>query len=189
MASPLESPKLFGAVLTGVYRRVFEDDVTITPSFLKEQIFPNAEVVTEEVISALCSLLVKLLRQAAQDSWDVSKMESVLPKTTLTDRQKEILLKFWRVKSPLVRSVNIGKVSWENSLSSLSWRIDGQSKSRHQGDLHDEPSAIVEMKVKPGVGASNDQDESVVRFQMDRQQLTDVVAQINEIQSNLISLS
>jgi len=39
-----ENPKLFAALLNGVLRRVFENDQSITPEFLKEQIFAEEDV-------------------------------------------------------------------------------------------------------------------------------------------------
>jgi len=44
-----DSPKLFHALLNGVFKRVFLNDDSITPEFLKEQIFSNVEVSVEEV--------------------------------------------------------------------------------------------------------------------------------------------
>lgn len=37
-------PKLFAALLNGVLRRVFENDQSITPELLKEQVFQDTDI-------------------------------------------------------------------------------------------------------------------------------------------------
>jgi hypothetical protein len=42
-----DNPKLFVALLNGVLRRVFERDQSITPEFLKEQVFAGEDLSVE----------------------------------------------------------------------------------------------------------------------------------------------
>jgi hypothetical protein len=46
----MDDPKLFGALLNGVQKRVFDNDQTITPELLQEQVF--GESATLEGLSA-----------------------------------------------------------------------------------------------------------------------------------------
>ena len=43
----MEDPKLFGALLNGVFKRLFESNELITPTYLKEQVFQRSDTTVE----------------------------------------------------------------------------------------------------------------------------------------------
>merc|ERR1712063_250195 len=72
----MDNPKLFGALLNGVQKRVFESDQSITPELLQEQVF--GEEASPEEISKMCEISAKVMAQAAYKNWELSKLETVL---------------------------------------------------------------------------------------------------------------
>ncbi len=72
-------------------------------------------------------------------------------------------------------------VTWNDSFERLSWRIDVRTLSKTVAEQNDEPIAFFEMATKNSTGPA----AAVVhnaKFEMDRSEVTSMLASLNEIQ-------
>jgi hypothetical protein len=86
-----------------------------------------------------------------------------------------------------------------NSLKNLSWRVDVKTQTKAAAVMKqelNEPVAIAEFiigKTKPSVdgaeAAEQSADDTVLRVEMNRDQLTEAVTQINQIQAQIEKLT
>mmetsp|Transcript_17952 Transcript_17952/g.30535 ORF Transcript_17952/g.30535 Transcript_17952/m.30535 type:complete len:188 (+) Transcript_17952:13-576(+) len=182
-----ENPKLFAALLNGVLRRVFENDQSITPEFLKEQIFAEEDVSVDE-ISQLSEVSAKVMAQAAYKNWDLSKLETLLKNSPFSEVQQEIFIRFWKLKKPDLHEKILNKCKWNDSLLQFSWRIDVKTKSRKFNSLT-EPTAIIELNVGKHDIPSDDPRNNLFRFEMTKDQLSDTLKQIESIENTLASFN
>ena len=72
-------------------------------------------------------------------------------------------------------------VTWNDSLERLSWRIDVRTLSKTVAEQNDEPVAFFEMATKNGTGSVAPVVHSA-KFEMDRAEVTNMLASLNEIQ-------
>eukprot|EP01102_Stenamoeba_stenopodia_P019579 TRINITY_DN742_c0_g3_i1.p1 TRINITY_DN742_c0_g3~~TRINITY_DN742_c0_g3_i1.p1 ORF type:complete len:199 (+),score=58.23 TRINITY_DN742_c0_g3_i1:2-598(+) len=180
----MATAKHFQALLNGIYLNVFNNDESMTPEVLHEQIFANSPVTLDEV-NDLFVLISKIFKQGALENWDPQRLETVLKKTNLTDVQQEVFLKYWKLQKPKIQEFLRQKSNWSNSLLKLQWRIDIKSKSKSNPELN-EPSAIVEMTI--GKHTEEASKQKLVRFEMNKQQLDDLVSKFSSIQDQLQGL-
>lgn len=186
----MEDPKLFGALLNGVFKRLFESNELITPTYLKEQVFQRSDTTVEEIARA-CDLVARLLRQCSVENYDPARLEGMLQKTQFSQVQQDCILKFWRNNKSKVHEKNVASCNWQSSLKGLAWRLDVKSKARHVENLND-VSAIVELTVGKSEALSTSEDPqtpSVVRFEMNKKQVEHVLERFNEIEQRLANLS
>ncbi len=66
------------------------------------------------------------------------------------------------------------KSKWNNSLKEINWRIDVKTASS-KGDATNEPIALVELSTS----------KSTAKFSMDKQQISDIMTQFNQIQKKI----
>ena len=119
--------------------------------------------------------------------------------------QQEVLLKLWRAQKTkvilkkrdkfvfahfpvfLAKKIHeymIRNNTWNDTLQKLSWRIDSKTKSKNINEMN-ELTTIVELTVnKKDTGKSD-----IIRFEMDRDQLSSVLGQINDIKKHLTKFS
>jgi len=180
----MDSAKLFGPLLQGVLRSLYEG-VEVTPETLKQEIYSDVNDATLEAISELFELSKQIISKAAKDDLEVSQFETLVQKeSALSTAQQELFVKFWKAQRPKIHDYVYRKVRWNNSLQKISWRIDVKTKTKAVTDVN-EPTAIVEMNI----GKNKEQDQKLVRFELDKEQLAQVLLQINNIQQQLTSSS
>jgi len=173
------NPKLFGAFLNGVHRRIFEDDKEITVEYLKDQIF-SAEDVTINQLSTLFDKCQEILKQAAREDWELQQLEMFLKQSSqFSSAQQDVFVRFWRVQKPKIRESLLKHVSWNNSLTKIAWRIDSKTQSMAAAELN-ELTAIVELNL------SANNNVEVVRFEMDKAQLDQILEEVTAIQKHLL---
>jgi len=137
------------------------------------------------------------MRQGASENWDLSRLEFLLKsKTKLLPVQQETFMKFWKIQRTKIAEIMIQKTKWNNSLLRFEWRIDVKAVSKDVKQMN-EPTAIIEMAIGkksidniPDHQPENNRDSSserIVRFEMDREQLENTVAQMNLIHHQLSS--
>ncbi|KAL6051977.1 hypothetical protein QOT17_018841 [Balamuthia mandrillaris] len=187
----MEEGKLFGALLTGVLKFNYEGNQAITPQLLKEQVFRNAEV-SEEEIEEMFQRCTEFLKKCEYNNWQITQLESALQKSTFTPLQQEMLSKFWRANRAQILKTTRERVTWNNRLSKLSYRIDVKTKAKNVAEVN-EPVALVELILdqppsQQSVAEKKNTKTSAatVRFEMDREQLADVIAQIDCIQQHIL---
>lgn len=87
---------------------------------------------------------------------------------------------------------------WNNALKDFTWRIDVKTKVMQdtKQDLN-EPAAIVQLAIGPYRDEDSEAEKNgqllpsdrVIRFEMSREKLTEVVYQINQIQAQISKLT
>eukprot|EP00007_Cunea_sp_BSH-02190019_P010280 CAMPEP_0174241982 /NCGR_PEP_ID=MMETSP0417-20130205/25863_1 /TAXON_ID=242541 /ORGANISM="Mayorella sp, Strain BSH-02190019" /LENGTH=181 /DNA_ID=CAMNT_0015321321 /DNA_START=55 /DNA_END=597 /DNA_ORIENTATION=+ len=173
----------FRALLTGIYRRVYEGNDQITLQFLMDNVFKGTDITAEE-LGRLCTVCEKVLRRAGFEDWDVTNFDAIMEQSPLTEEQRDVFSKFWRAHRAKIHSLLVDKSSWDNELVRFSWRIDLQTKSKTVAEL-DDPTAILEFAIAPPTSlqssaASGEASEHVVRFEMDQRQLAHAVHEFNK---------
>lgn len=112
--------------------------------------------------------------------------------------QQQALLRAWRLNRSKVHESLRKESQWNNALKDFTWRIDVKTKvmADTKQDLN-EPTAIVQLAIGPY--AAEDEaaqregrflsSDRVLRFEMSREKLTEVVYQINQIQTQISKLT
>jgi hypothetical protein len=108
--------------------------------------------------------------------------------TKLSNTQQELLLKYWRLQKPKIQEFLRSKSSWSNSLLRLQWRIDIKSKSKNNPELN-EPTSILELTIGKQADKEEPTKHNIVRFEMNKEQLDDIVKQFTAIQDQLQALA
>jgi hypothetical protein len=185
------------ALVNGVFLRTFQKDDSITPELLKEQVFPGDEPSVDE-ITQMFQACVKIAVSAARNDLELSELESRLAQTSFSEMQQQALLRAWRLNRTKVHDALKKESQWNNALKDFTWRIDVKTKAMAdtKQDLN-EPTAIVQFAIGPystedeaaqREGRFLDTDR-VIRFEMGREKLTEVVYQINQIQAQISKLT
>uniref|UniRef100_A0A4W3GKK1 COMM domain-containing protein 1 n=1 Tax=Callorhinchus milii TaxID=7868 RepID=A0A4W3GKK1_CALMI len=91
------------------------------------------------------------LQSIASADMDFNQLEAFLTAQTkkqrgITPEQATVLTKFWKNHKLKIRESLVNQSRWENSLKSLSWRVDLKSQSRHLDQIN-APVAIVELEL------------------------------------------
>jgi len=152
---------------------------------------------TVEVLAQLLSATQAVLQKAGYETWELPQLEEYLKNQgTFSAEQQESLMKFWRVNKPKIHAHLVRSVSWNNSLSKLSWRIDSKTRSRGSANTNAAPevgelTAIVEMTISPpeNTGKAPEAQKEVVRFELDQTGLAHVLQELNSIQKQIQKLA
>eukprot|EP01116_Phalansterium_solitarium_P004272 TRINITY_DN15232_c0_g1_i1.p1 TRINITY_DN15232_c0_g1~~TRINITY_DN15232_c0_g1_i1.p1 ORF type:complete len:203 (-),score=31.67 TRINITY_DN15232_c0_g1_i1:82-657(-) len=182
-----DAPKILGALLNGVVKKVFDRDPEVTTVFLHEQLYADKPEITVEVVEREVAIVKDILLKAGFEDFDLTQFETFLKQTSLTAGQQEAFARFWRTQKPKIHDALVRDVSWADTLSRLQWRIDSKSKSKNVDDLNNELTAVVELSI--GGPRGDKAEPQAVRFEMDRAQVSTVLEQINAIQAQVSKLS
>eukprot|EP00026_Physarum_polycephalum_P019658 Phypoly_transcript_21778.p1 GENE.Phypoly_transcript_21778~~Phypoly_transcript_21778.p1 ORF type:complete len:179 (+),score=35.15 Phypoly_transcript_21778:62-598(+) len=174
----MESPKIFGGLLTVVVKHLFEG---ASAENLKEDYFADVEAATPEALSALFETCKEVISQAAVQDLEITQFEALVQKeSSLSAAQQDLFVKFWRAQKAKIHENVYKQTRWNNSLTKIAWRIDVKTRTKTAADLN-EPTAIVELTTDSG------KKQKLIRFEMDKEKLAHVLQQINSIQEQLIS--
>eukprot|EP01111_Echinosteliopsis_oligospora_P015555 TRINITY_DN618_c0_g1_i1.p1 TRINITY_DN618_c0_g1~~TRINITY_DN618_c0_g1_i1.p1 ORF type:complete len:194 (+),score=48.45 TRINITY_DN618_c0_g1_i1:17-598(+) len=192
----MDAPRNFGQLLTAVVKHLFETPVIA--SSLKELLFSDDDNVTLTDVVNLFEKSRDILSKAAVEDMDVGPFESlVLSLEGLTDNQKDLFVKFWKMQKTKIHESAYKQTRWNNSLTKIAWRIDVKTRSKSTSEIN-EPTAIVEMNTEGAFikqktsSTSTSQPSSsskLIRFEMDRDQLSEVLSQINHVQQSIAALT
>lgn len=183
----MEQAKYFGAFLNGIMKREYEGDNTITPKYLKEAIFSEFAEVTIEKIVEMYDYMKELIALAAHEDYDPSQIDTFLKlkKTTLTQTQKEAFSKFWRGHRAQIHDVVCQRATWDNTFDRVAWRIDLKTRTKEslaEGVELNDAVAIYELHINL---AGDQKKKDVARFEMDKEQLQQVLAQVAAIEKDI----
>lgn len=183
----MEQAKFFGAFLNGIMKREYEGDASITPEYLKEAIFSEFPEVTVEKIVEMYNYMKELIALAAHEDYDPSQIDTFLKlkKTTLTQTQKEAFSKFWRSHRGQIHDVVCQRAIWDNTFDRVAWRIDVKTRTKEslaEGVELNDPVAIYELHINL---AGDQKKKDVARFEMDKEQLKEVLAQVTSIEKDI----
>ena len=179
-------------MLNGLLRKLYGDEESrssITVEFLLGQVFKDTDATAEQV-GALFTLCERIISRAALELWDLSTFEEMVAKTSLSPMQQDVLSKFWRAKRPLIQAALTSKSEWSNHLKELGWRIDVHARSKSSPSLEN-TTALIELTIEhsPVVASASGSSQSIVRFEMDRQQLAQTRHELTNIQEHLRKLA
>ena len=166
--------KPFNPVLGETYEWASADG---NARFLAEQVYGGEDAAAEAQLLEF----EKLLLQASRENMDPSAFEAHVGERDLSTEQSAQLVNWWRINRARVHDATRKKTRWAGSLEQLGWRIDVKTAARDQQAAEglNEPTAIVQMETR------SDGQGSTIRFEMDRAQLADFDAQLDEIQSRI----
>jgi len=182
----MDNPKIFRALLNGVFKAQYEGDTSMTPEFIANELKLESSSVAS--MMQTCS---DFITQAALNNWELKEFEEYLRKTSLTENQITAALQFWRANKQKIHDIVIKKSNWNNELSRFAWRIDIKSRTRSTNTEINEPVAIVEWTLNSHdtSKSQNNNTTKVVRFEMDRDQIASTLHQINSIQKIITQAS
>eukprot|EP00727_Mastigamoeba_balamuthi_P010827 m51a1_g6367 putative comm domain-containing protein 1 (199) ;mRNA; r:119569-120427 len=176
----MEDTKLFYALVSGVAKREYEGDESITPEFLKEAVFASSSETVQDIERA-CGVCREVLARAAYEDYEASQLESFLKlkKTDLSQLQKDTIVRFWRNQRAKIHEAVKQRCTWDGTLQKMAWRMDVKTRTRSQPDIN-EPVAIVELHIN-----KFPEGKDVARFEMDREQLSHVLAQVEDLEREI----
>ena len=196
-------PKLFLGLLNGLGKRIFLGD-EITDEFLNERVFASSSL-GEEAVAALIADLSRLLRRAAHQSWSASDLEAALAKSGggVDAEHTAVLLAFWRKEGGKYHEALCRRSLFtNNTLDRVTWRVDvkaqastatksdagregGEGGAQGVGgeDPQSDVAAIVEMRLRDGAAGDESAGTETVQFEIDREQLADLVAQLGAVKA------
>jgi len=179
----MENPVRFAALLNGVAKHSFDNDEQITPAFIKEQVFPQHEDVTADDVASMFERCRSVIRDAAYNNALPAQLQQLLKKeSTFSAAQQEIIVKFWTLNKDKLHAKVRKQATHAPGINKFAWRIDVKSKARAISEMN-EPVAIVELTL--GKKDQEKEKAKVVRFEMDGEQLKDVLAQVDAIQRQI----
>eukprot|EP00029_Vermamoeba_vermiformis_P013987 TRINITY_DN8974_c0_g1_i1.p1 TRINITY_DN8974_c0_g1~~TRINITY_DN8974_c0_g1_i1.p1 ORF type:complete len:194 (-),score=49.60 TRINITY_DN8974_c0_g1_i1:43-624(-) len=183
----MDNPKFFGAFVNGILRNTFYGDESITPEFLKTELFADHDITVEDIAVKFKSLQ-ELLTKAGSENYEISEVEKALQSTDLDEMQQAVVAKLWRTQRQKIHDSLRQKSSFNDKLKKLSWRIDVETKTKDsKGDLNN-TIAIVEMVLgKPSFAADSNtqtvsETDKAIRFEMSKDQIHETLYHINNIQ-------
>lgn len=111
--------------------------------------------------------------------------------------QQQAILRGWRQNRTKAHEALRRESQWNNALKDFTWRVDVKTKVMQdtKQDLN-EPTAIVQLAIGPYSPEDTEAQKEgrllptdrVIRFEMSREKLTEVVYQINQIQAQITKL-
>mmetsp|Transcript_19929 Transcript_19929/g.28648 ORF Transcript_19929/g.28648 Transcript_19929/m.28648 type:complete len:187 (-) Transcript_19929:123-683(-) len=175
--------KSFQLLLNGLSKKLFYgEDVSI--EYLAEQLYTGMELEGAEVRAQIKSY-EKLLRVAAFNNWDVSKFEEVLNSSNISPAHFRTALSFWTNEREKIHNSILRGCTWNNKLKQLSWRVDMKAASKNMPEIN-EPVAMIEFGMD---GELNKEESGVVRCELNRTKVGEILGTLEEIQRKIDTLS
>merc|ERR1719223_340101 len=119
-----------------------------------------------------------LMMQAAHENASKSALDSLLAETDMSEAQRAVFGKFWDKERGKVHNILLERGQWTPGLKHVAWRIDLKTQSKSTPDLN-MPLAIVEL----GLHAQKNREAQTLAFEMDRADVNNVLAKLNQVQS------
>eukprot|EP00002_Diphylleia_rotans_P007955 TRINITY_DN1760_c0_g1_i1.p1 TRINITY_DN1760_c0_g1~~TRINITY_DN1760_c0_g1_i1.p1 ORF type:complete len:187 (-),score=48.03 TRINITY_DN1760_c0_g1_i1:366-926(-) len=167
------------ALLNGVSQRLFFKNSEITHELLIEQIFAASSLSAEGKLQHIHDV-EGFLKTLAYENPAVGALEAKLKQVGLNEDQSQAYLRFWRLQQQKIHESIRDQAVFNDRLSKMNWRIDIKSKSKHISDLH-QPTALVEFTITDSLTGK----PKAVKFEMDKDTVTNLRLQIDSIQSIL----
>ncbi|XP_033105344.1 COMM domain-containing protein 1-like [Anneissia japonica] len=182
-----QQSKIYLGLLNGIAKRQYYGNEEFTDDFLKSELFPES---SEDEFQSVLRKFKNLLKSLVSADMDFNQLEAFLTSHKkkrdggLTEEQAAAFTKFWKNNKTKIHESVISQSSWNNTLKSMSWRIDvkGQAKNIEQINT---PTAIVELQITNTHGKKEGTD--IVRFEMDEEKLGHVMRSLEEIEQQIQS--
>lgn len=184
----------FQALLQGLTRRSFYDSESVESSVeaLKEL---WGEGVEEENWRTDMESVDAILMGAAQNHWDVAKLDEVLRSMSPSLLSAESILvfcAFWGQEREKIHQVLVKRSTWNGHFKKLSWRVDVKTAGKSGADLT-EPVALFELRtqdgqqVRAGAAAAAAGGRRQVQFEMGREEVADMLAELDKVQAAIVA--
>ncbi len=155
----------FALFLKASFKRVFEEDSSVTAELIKEQLLKDEPLNNVRTLLGACCNVLK------QAGYEGELTDEILAKAKLTDAQKSVLSRFWASQKDAAHRLLAERSRGADSrLDSFEWRVD----SKQLGDRN-EATAIVAMEA----------GGEMLHFEMNALQLKDVIATLSEVKQVL----
>lgn len=177
----MDEGKLYGALLNGVMKREYDGDESMTPEFLAEAVFGGA--VGADAVARACTVASELMARAAHEDFDAAQIVAFLKLRgkTLSDTQRDAFVRFWRTHRAHIHEAVRARATFDPPLGRVAWRIDVKTRTMRAPDAElSEPVAIVELH-----GGNSGSGGGVARFEMGREQLATVLAQVEALERDI----
>lgn len=187
----------FQALLQGLTRRAFYDE---SPHSAETEIDALQQLwgdgVQEDVWRADMQTVEAVLLGAAQNHWDVAKLEEVLRSMSLLSAESILVFcAFWGQEREKVHQLLVKRSTWNGHFKKLSWRVDVKSVGKSGADLT-EPVALFELRTQDGqqvavAGGGNTGEvcRRQVQFEMSREDVANMLAELDKVQAAIAAAS
>ncbi|XP_041108937.1 COMM domain-containing protein 1 isoform X1 [Polyodon spathula] len=144
----LDSSKYLSGLLNGIAQNTYYKNTEITEEMLKNELYPD---ISQEEFHSLLEKMKGVLKSIASADMDISQLEAFLTAQTkkqggVSAEQAAVLSKFWKNHKSKIRESLISQSRWDNSLRTVSWRVDLKTQSRH-ADQVNAAVAVVELEL------------------------------------------
>ncbi|EDQ85237.1 uncharacterized protein MONBRDRAFT_38905 [Monosiga brevicollis MX1] len=118
--------KVFFGLLSGLCRKEYYDDATITDEFLRSELFADAK---PEVYKKQKAMAQGLISAALDAELSLNDVPAFADQHQLSEDQAKAFAKFWKSNQSKLRDVLIQRTAWRPKLKKSSWRVDSTIKT------------------------------------------------------------
>lgn len=185
LSSSLEG-RSFQIFISQLIKYVFYDDKSVnidTISTLFSSLDLSAASVEAEIFA-----FAQALRKFALESYKPSKLEKFINQTQLSETNMQSLLNVWSNEYEKIMHAVAKETVWNEHFHHLSWRVDVRTESKYQSQMN-EPSVLFELGTTSGhvlsVKDARANNVNKVKFEMNREQLSGFLEQLETIQKKM----
>jgi len=136
----------------------------------------------EEALESEIAQFEKILVKAAKYNWDTATMLSFLEHQALPEDHATMMCNVWSKEAVKIRQQLLKDSTWKSTVDDLSWRVDVSTLSKNSSETQGESACLFELLMTDGVNDDNADCSSSVRFEMNRQEVGDILSRLNDIQ-------
>jgi len=180
------TPKYFLKLIQSIMNCIVEPDRRLSKRDLYESIFLSDSAAHKwEDAQFTIQVLDELLRSAASLALNDRQICAAAAAKGLQNEYQEILAEFWRREHEKVHAAMFDKVRWNAQVKSSSWRMDLSVGATGAVDPAVSPKILFQMNFEDST--SFDERNQSVTFNIDKQTLSNVLNQIENIESQINS--
>ncbi|XP_065063567.1 COMM domain-containing protein 1-like [Rhopilema esculentum] len=175
-------------LLNGIAKREYYGEEGIGDDFLHEGLFPDLD---ESSFIAYLKRFDGLVKTMANSDMDFRQLEAFLTSQmkrregALSEEQAAAVTKFWKNHKGKIHDVVTSQSTFGNKLQQTNWRIDLKAHSRYLEQINT-PVAIYELEFE---NKSSQNGLGKVRFEMDADQLNEILCKVEKIKEKIRDFS
>eukprot|EP00911_Craspedida_sp_UC1_P000435 UC1_evm2s328 len=150
----MDSAKAFYGLLSGLSKRRYFEDATITDGFLQEELFADnaAEFPTQ------LQLAGETLDVLVAEDVGLGKLDAFLgareSNGSLPEGYARYTAKFWKAQRGKINQALAAQTVWADRLTGVSWRVDVKTRTKDKEELND-PTAVIELRIQAASGRNS----------------------------------
>ncbi|KAJ3429575.1 comm domain-containing protein [Anaeramoeba flamelloides] len=172
--------KHFDFLLSSLVKKLYHKDKSITNEYLQEGVI-DSQLGNDQVLT-LVDTLEPILLQIGHSDLSQNALEKLLEPLELRQDFHQHFLKYWEQQRDEIRSIVRNELIFNDRLSGVSWRVDMKTNSKKISNIN-QPIAIVELLLSRN--QQEREDTKSIMFEIDKTQISNLVNQIEEIESLL----